>query len=89
MPGPKPDISMTTDGPAVHESALYRLMTWLSPAFPVGGYTYSHGIEYAVEAGLVGDSNSLTRWVTDILLHGSGGVDATFVSGAWGAVNGT
>lgn len=78
---------MSTDGTAIPESALYRLMTWLSPAFPVGGYTYSHGIEYAVEAGLVTDRSSLARWVTDILLHGAGGVDATFVACAWTAVS--
>lgn len=77
---------MTTDGTALPEAALYRLMTWLSPAFPVGAFTYSHGIEYAVEAGLVSDRDSLTHWVTDILLHGSGGVDATFAGAAWAAV---
>lgn len=88
MPGPNPDtvITMTTDGAALPEAALYRLMTWLSPAFPVGAFTYSHGIEYAVEAGLVSDRGSLTLWVNDILLHGSGGVDATFAGAAWGAV---
>ncbi len=79
-------ITMTPDATAISKSALYRLLTWLSPAFPVGGYTYSHGIEYAVEAGLIGDRVSLTRWVTGILLHGSGGVDATFAGAAWNAV---
>lgn len=78
---------MTTDGTALAESALYRLMTWLSPAFPVGAFTYSHGIEYAVEAGLVSDRDSLARWITDILLHGSGGIDATFAGAAWVAVS--
>lgn len=89
MPVPTADMAMTIDltidRTAMSESALYRLMIWLSPAFPVGAFTYSHGIEYAVEAGLVEDRVSLTRWVSDILLHGSGGVDATFVSVAWGA----
>lgn len=80
-------ITMTPDATAISESALYQLMTWLSPAFPVGGYTYSHGIEYAVEAGLVTDRVSLTRWVTGILLHGSGGVDATFAGAAWKAAS--
>lgn len=80
-------MTRTTDRTAIPESALYRLMTWLSPAFPVGAFTYSHGIEYAVEAGLVRDRHSLTGWVSDILLRGSGGVDATFVGLAWEAVN--
>ena len=37
------------------DAALYRLMTWLSPAFPIGGFTTATGIESAVEAGLVRD----------------------------------
>ncbi len=78
---------MATEAIAIPRSALYRLMTWLSPAFPVGGFTYSHGIEFAVEAELVTDRNSLTRWISAILLHGSGGVDATFVSLAWEAID--
>src|SRR3954447_987187 len=32
-------------------AALYRLMTWLSPGFPVGAFSYSSGIEWAVESG--------------------------------------
>jgi urease accessory protein len=88
MPGPAADraIIMTREGTVLSESQLLRLMTWLSPAFPVGGYTYSHGIEYAVEAGLVGDRVSLAEWVSGILLHGSGGVDATLAGLAWEAV---
>ncbi len=49
---------MTTDS-----AALYRLMSWLSPSFPVGAFSYSHGIEYAVEAGLVRDEQSLRGWI--------------------------
>jgi urease accessory protein len=57
-------------------------MTWLSPAFPVGAYSYSHGIEAAVEAGLVRDCASLTDWIEAILAHGSGRTDAVFVAAA-------
>src|ERR1700746_4025123 len=39
-------------------AALYRLMTWLSPAFPVGGFSYSSGIEWAVEAGDIGNAET-------------------------------
>jgi len=88
MAGPKPDIAMTTSGTAISESALYRFMTWLSPAFPVGAFSYSHGIEYAVEADLVSGRDSLARWITGILIHGSGSVDAIFAAAAWGAVTG-
>ena len=44
---------------AAEAAALYRLMTWLSPAFPVGAFSYSSGIEWAVEAGDIGDAASL------------------------------
>jgi len=83
---PATDTGMTTDVTPISDPALYRLMTWLSPGFPVGGYTYSHGIEYAVEAGLVGDRESLSRWIAGILLYGSGRVDGVFVGAAWSAV---
>ena len=35
--------------------ALYRLLSWLSPSYPVGAFAYSHGLEQAVEAGRVTD----------------------------------
>jgi urease accessory protein len=65
--------------------ARYRLMTWLSPAYPVGGFSYSHGIEYAVEAGLVTDRASLTEWVEDCLRHGAGRSDAIIAAHTWRA----
>ncbi len=68
------------------DSALYRLMNWLSPAFPVGGYAYSHGIEFAVDDGLVGDGASLSAWVEAVVRHGAGRVDAALLRGAWDGV---
>jgi urease accessory protein len=68
------------------EQALYRLMTWLSPSFPVGGYSYSHGIEFAVEDGLVCDRDSLARWVEAIIVFGAGRNDAVLFGAAWQAV---
>lgn len=67
------------------DSALYRLMTWLSPAFPVGGFSYSHGIEHAVEAGLVKDLESARGWIEGIVADGSGRSDATLFAAAWRA----
>ena len=46
--------------------ALYRLMAWLSPAYPVGAFSYSSGIEWAVEAGDIVDAATLQRWLTKI-----------------------
>jgi len=68
------------------EQALYRLMTWLSPSFPVGSYSYSHGIECAVEDGLITDRDTLTRWVEAIINHGAGRNDATLFRAAWQAI---
>jgi urease accessory protein len=67
------------------DSALYRLMTWLSPAFPVGGFSYSHGLEHAVEAALVVDAATAHAWIEGILVDGSGRTDATFFAAAWRA----
>ncbi len=55
---------------------LLRLLAWLSPAFPTGGYAYSHGLEWAVEAGDVRDGDTLRDWLGDVLAHGSGRNDA-------------
>ncbi len=71
----------------ITEQGLYRLMTWLSPSFPVGGYSYSHGIEFAVEEGLITDRESLTRWIEAIITFGAGRNDATLFRSAWQAVS--
>jgi len=55
--------------------ALLRLMAWLSPAFPTGGFAYSHGLEWAVEAGDIKDGDSLRVWLTDVVTNGSGRSD--------------
>ena len=67
-------------------SALLRLMTWLSPAFPVGAFSYSHGLEWVVQDGAVGNGDSLSDWLTDLLRHGAGWSDAVLLAEAWRAV---
>jgi urease accessory protein len=52
-------------------AALLRLLTWLSPAFPTGGFAYSHALEWSVEAGDVTDEPTLIDWLTDILENGA------------------
>lgn len=64
---------------------LYRLMSWLSPAYPVGAFCYSHGLEWLVESGAVSDAESLKHWLGDILLLGSGRNDAILFAHAHGA----
>lgn len=73
---------MTTNS----DAGLYRLMSWLSPSFPVGAYSYSHGIEYAYEAGDVVDLLSLQIWIEGILMFGSGRTDAILFRAGWEAV---
>jgi urease accessory protein len=63
--------------------ALLRLQSWLSPAFPTGAYSYSHGLEWAVEAGDVHDRASLVDWLEADLGHGSGRNEAIFFVQAW------
>ena len=68
------------------DESLSRLLTWLSPAYPVGAYAYSHGLEYAVEADLVSDESSLLRWIEGVVAFGAGRIDAAFFVEAWRAV---
>jgi urease accessory protein len=63
-------------------AALYRLMTWLSPSFPVGAFSYSSGIEWAVEAGDVVDAASLRDWLAAMLADGAGFCDGVFLAHA-------
>jgi urease accessory protein len=63
-------------------AALYRLMTWLSPSFPVGAFSYSSGIEWAVEAGDIHDAASLCDWLSSMLSDGPGFCDGVFLAHA-------
>jgi urease accessory protein len=63
-------------------ASLYRLMTWLSPSFPVGAFSYSSGIEWVVEAGDITDAASLQQWLTSMLTDGAGICDAIFLAHA-------
>jgi urease accessory protein len=63
-------------------AALYRLMTWLSPSFPVGAFSYSSGIEWAVEARDIGDAASLRDWLATMLADGAGFCDGVFLAHA-------
>ncbi|SMX34267.1 urease accessory protein UreF [Actibacterium lipolyticum] len=58
---------------------LLTLTQWLSPAFPVGGFAYSHGLEQVISVGEVTDAASLEEWLTVILEDGAGAVDATLL----------
>jgi urease accessory protein len=77
--GPVDNFGEITNAEA---AALYRLMTWLSPSFPVGAFSYSSGIEWAVEAGDVVDAASLRVWLAAMLADGPGFCDGVFLAQA-------
>lgn len=59
---------------------LLALFVWLSPAYPVGAFAYSHGLEWAVETHEIADLPTLTRWVDDLLRHGGPFADAVLLA---------
>jgi urease accessory protein len=67
-------------------AALYRLMAWLSPAYPIGAFSYSSGIEWAVEAGDIRDAETLRQWLAVMLGEGGGFCDAVFFAHAHRAI---
>ena len=73
---------MARDQQAFSASALYRLMAWLSPAYPVGAFSYSSGIEWAVEAGDITDAAALRDWLAVVLTDGGGFADAVLFAHA-------
>lgn len=69
---------MTTD-------PILTLAQWLSPAFPVGAFTYSHGLEALVDAGTVHDAASFSAWLSDTLQNGAGQNDVILLAQAYNA----
>jgi urease accessory protein len=86
-PDPESDSVRDCELGADQGAALYRLMTWLSPAFPVGAFSYSSGIEWAVEAGDITDAATLQDWLSS-LLEASGFCDGVFLAHAHRAASG-
>jgi urease accessory protein len=72
------------------EPGAYKLFAWLSPSMPVGAYSFSHGLESAVDAGRVRGAAELGTYVETVLRHGTGWTDALFLRAAFEAgVEGT
>jgi urease accessory protein len=70
-------------------AAQLRLLTWFSPAFPVGAFGYSHGLEMAIREGRATSADDLAAWIEGLLDHGSGWTDAVLFRLAWGAADET
>ena len=62
------------------DSKLITVMQWLSPAFPIGGFAYSHGLEWAINKGYVSNREELQKWISDLLEYGSLKNDAILIN---------
>ena len=91
------DTRIATSTPYIHIAMITKdrsgsndvtpLLVWLSPAFPVGSYAYSHGLEWAVEAGDVHDAASCQAWIADLLAQGGLWSDAVLLAATHFAVS--
>jgi len=76
---------MSMSDPKGSSSGLYRLLAWLSPGFPVGSFSFSHGLEAAAASGVVRDRYSLQLWLSAIVASGGGRIDADILRDAYRA----
>jgi urease accessory protein len=67
------------------ERWLLPLLTFMSPAYPVGGFAFSHGLEWVVESGDVRDKDDLCDYVGAVIRSGGGFCDLVFLASAWRA----
>jgi urease accessory protein len=80
---PAPNTTPREHG--LDSAGLLRLHAWLSPSYPVGAYSFSHGLEAAGEAGLLETPQALQAWLARLLLDGAGVSDGAFLAHAHGA----
>ena len=71
---------------SVHQDMMI-LQTWFSPAFPTGAFSYSHGMESAIQDDLIDDVSSLKNWIASLLSYGSGRNDGLFLKAAYEGVS--
>ncbi|MFS4581800.1 urease accessory protein UreF [Phaeobacter sp. C3_T13_0] len=69
------------------DEQLLTLAQWFSPAYPVGAFSYSHGLEYAILSGDVRSGDDLKIWIETVLRDGGGFADALFLAAAYHAQN--
>ena len=65
------------------DEALARLLAWTSPSYPTGAFSYSHGLEWAVEEGSVHDVSTLIDYADALLARGGGWIDAVLFARAY------
>jgi len=78
-------MRMRTDSPSPDD--LLTLAQWFSASFPVGAFSYSHGLEFAVQTGHVCDANSFADWLTQVIRDGSGRNDLILLAAAYRAAS--
>ncbi len=66
----------------IEAQQLLLLLNWMSPAFPIGSFAYSHGLEWAIDEGLVHDEATTRDWISEIITQGSGWNDAVIFAAA-------
>jgi urease accessory protein len=69
----------------IEPQQLLQLLAFMSPAFPVGGFAYSHGLERAIDDGIVTSAEEVRVWIESLLVHGSGWNDAVLFAQAYDA----
>ena len=76
---------METDAPLATATETLTLAQWFSPAFPVGAFAYSHGLEWAIDSGSVSDRAAAQAWIAQVLEHGTGWNDVLFLTASYRA----
>src|SRR5271169_6391492 len=78
-------MTTITNDAVLADVGLYRMLAWLSPGFPIGAFSYSHGLEAETESGRVRDRASLQGWIAAVVARGSGRIDADILRDAYRA----
>lgn len=81
------NMSQRRTRPMGIDQSVLTLAQWLSPAFPVGAFAYSHGLETAIESGVIASADDLQAWLTDLLNYASGRSDCILLRMSYGAVD--
>jgi urease accessory protein len=84
---PREPVSSSPAKTPLSEREQLLLATWLSPAFPIGAFSYSHGVESVIADGTIADASSLEDWIGFLIERGSGWCDAVLLAEAWRAVS--
>ncbi|MEL6642129.1 MAG: urease accessory UreF family protein [Pseudomonadota bacterium] len=65
--------------------AVLTLAQWFSPSFPVGAFSYSHGMETEIAEGRMVDAATVEAWIADVLRYGAGRNDVILLHSAYTA----